>query len=302
MGVGTVNFTLYPNGLFDFPAMLRRVAEKNSLLCSVSADRTVYRRVLRVGHHPVPICVTFLGTVDKPELLVELPSSCDATTTEEVIQQVSHMFEVSLNLDAIAAHFETMPEMAMLFAMHRGLRRVLDADPFESLVRTIIGQQLNVSFAATLTDRLVAYAGEPISGTEGLFAFPTAGHLVGHSVEAFMAMSFSRRKAEYILGIAQVVHEGKLDLRNVGRAPEEDVFSALLPLRGIGKWSVECLLLFAYGRMDMIPAGDIGVRNAIRNLYHLTTQPEETMVRDMAEAWAPYRSYATYYLWQSLMN
>ncbi len=74
----------------------------------------------------------------------------------------------------------------------------------------------------------------------------------------------------------------------------------LLPLRGIGRWTVECLLLFGMGRPDLLPAADIGLRRAVQRVYGLPERPGEEEVRRIGEAWAPWRSYATFYLWDAI--
>lgn len=308
MNIKTV--LIYPVPPFDFPAILRRVADRPLPLHFVSLDRMVYQTILRIdGDKPVPVRIQELGSLDKPKLEVSMPNTLSDEDVREVERQVKHMFETDLDVTAISQQFSTIPELAGLFTAHRGLRRFLEPNPFESLIRTIIGQQLNVSFAATLTARLVTQVGEPMSMELGhgepcieLYAFPTPAQLAKIHIDELLAKSFSRRKAEYIIGVSESVQQQTVDMRKLATAPDEEVFNTLLPLRGIGRWSIECLLLFAYGHLDMMPAGDVGVRNAIKNLYQMDAQPDERTVRNMAEAWAPYRSYASYYLWQSLMN
>lgn len=305
-----LTIAIYPVPPFDFPAILRRVAERPQPFYAVSPDRRVYQTILRVADdQPVPVRIQAVGSVDKPSLVVHMPIELDDDGVREVERQVKHMFETELDVVAIARHFSSVPELSELFTVHRGLRRFLDPNPFQSAIRTIIGQQLNVSFAATLTSRLVMQLGEPLrthfeqhEENADLYAFPVPAALANVPVETLMAHSFSRRKAEYIIGLSTAVQSQVVDLHKLADVPDVEVFNTLLPLRGIGRWSVECLLLFAYGHLDIMPAGDIGVRNAIKNLYQLNSQPDEETVRNLAEAWAPYRSYATYYLWQSLMN
>jgi DNA-3-methyladenine glycosylase II len=91
-----------------------------------------------------------------------------------------------------------------------------------------------------------------------------------------------------------------LNLETLYEKSDEEIFDLLLPIRGIGRWTVECFLLFGVGRPNLLPAADIGLRNAIRNVYQLKEQPDEKTVRKMGDEWAPYCSYITLYLWDTL--
>lgn len=185
----------------------------------------------------------------------------------------------------------------------RGLRPILDADSFESMVKVIIGQQLNVRFAATLTERLVDLGGETVEWN-GLVlpVFPSAEQVARWSYDELQGRSFSRRKAEYVIDFARSVVDRRTDLDALWTMTAGEICERLTSLRGIGRWTVECFLLFGMGRPDVLPAADIGVQNAVQRLYGMERRPAEDDVRRMAEPWAPWRSYATYYLWHSLIR
>jgi DNA-3-methyladenine glycosylase II len=170
------------------------------------------------------------------------------------------------------------------------------------MIKAIIGQQVNVKFAATLVERIVDFGRETVEWKDlCLPVFPAPETVAGWSPEQLQALSFSRRKAEYVIDFARAVVDGKVDLDGLWHMTEDEIFETLMPLRGVGRWTVECLLLFGMGRPDVLPAADIGVQNAVQKLYGLPSRPTEAMVRRLGEAWTPWRSYATYYLWQSLI-
>ena len=184
-----------------------------------------------------------------------------------------------------------------------GLRPILDADLFESMVKIIIGQQLNVRFAATLTERLVDLGGETVEWNSVLLpVFPSAEQVARWPYDELQSRSFSRRKAEYVIDFARAVVDGRVDLDGLWRMADGEICERLTSLRGIGRWTVECFLLFGIGRPDVLPAADIGVQNALQRLYGMDRRPGEDEVRRLAEPWAPWRSYVTYYLWQSLIG
>lgn len=293
---------LIPTAPFDFAQMLRRPLSRPSKVTVVDPETASYTRAVRLTRSVVPITVSSIGTVDRP--LLNLTYSGELTEDEraEVRRCVSHMLSTQVNLSDFYTEMARQPEWEGLTQRLRGLRPIQDADLLESMVKVIIGQQLNVKFAATLVERLVDYGGEVVDW-DGvpLPVFPSPEQVARWPYEALRALSFSQRKAEYVIDFARTVVEGRIDLDALWAMPDDQVYEILTPLRGIGRWTVECFLLFGMGRLDVMPAADIGVQNAIQKLYGMDQRPKEDEIRRLAEPWAPWRSYATYYLWQSLI-
>ncbi|MCL6446113.1 MAG: DNA-3-methyladenine glycosylase, partial [Alicyclobacillus sp.] len=207
-----------------------------------------------------------------------------------------------LDLKQFYGQMSSDPVWKPLLRQLHGLRPIQDPDPFESMIRTIIGQQLNTKFAATLVERLINLGAEQVPWRQdALPVFPSPERIAALTYEDLRSRSFSQRKAEYVIDFARAVVDGRIDLDTLWTAPDEAVFAALTPLRGIGRWTVECFLLSGLGRPDLLPAADIGIQNAVQRLYGLADRPNESAIRQLAEPWAPWRSYATYYLWQSLI-
>lgn len=132
--------------------------------------------------------------------------------------------------------------------------------------------------------------------------FPSPGQVACWSYEQLRSLSFSQWKAEYIIDFTRAVVQEDIDLDGLWRLSDDGVMESLTKLRGIERWTVACFLLFGMGRSDVFPAADIGVQNAVKHLYNLAKRPNETQMREMAHDWAPWRSYATFYLWQSLIK
>lgn len=158
----------------------------------------------------------------------------------------------------------------------------------ETLLRTIVGQQVSVAAARSMWAKLEAAFGSP----------PDLTRLLAASDEELRAAGMSRQKAGYIRSLASLVVSGELDL---GELPEdnEEAIVLLTKIKGIGRWSAEIYLLFAEGRPDVFPAGDLAVQIEIGRLLGLPDKPSEKQLRELAEAWKPYRGAAAVLAWHS---
>ncbi len=184
----------------------------------------------------------------------------------------------------------------------RGLRPVLIADPFEALVWAIIGQQINVRFAAKLKRALVERFGARIPAHGGEFLlFPDPEALAGLEHERDLRpLQFSRQKSEYTILVAREIASGRLDLEALRTAPPEEALARLMALKGIGRWTAEYMLLRGFGNPDSIPAADGGLKRVIGRDYGLGRLATEAEVRDIAARWAGWRGYAAFYWWFTL--
>jgi DNA-3-methyladenine glycosylase II len=158
----------------------------------------------------------------------------------------------------------------------------------ETLLRTIVGQQVSVAAARSMWAKLEAAFGSP----------PDLNLLLAASDEQLRAAGMSRQKAGYIRSLAALVISGELDLEHLP-ADDEDAIALLTKIKGIGRWSAEIYLLFAEGRGDVFPAGDLAVLIEIGRLMELPEKPSEKQLRELAEAWRPYRGAAAVLAWHS---
>jgi DNA-3-methyladenine glycosylase II len=157
---------------------------------------------------------------------------------------------------------------------------------YETLLRTIVGQQVSVAAAASVWRKLEEALGD-------LTDPPT---VAAASDETLRAAGMSRQKASYARSLAEEVTSGRLDLQNLPEDDEEAI-AALVAVKGIGRWSAEIYLLFAEGRTDIWPAGDLAVQAEIGRMLGHETRPSEKAVRDLAEAWRPHRGAAAIFAW-----
>ncbi|WP_088184808.1 DNA-3-methyladenine glycosylase family protein [Sphingobium sp. Z007] len=160
------------------------------------------------------------------------------------------------------------------------------APGYETLLRTILGQQVSVASAATVWRRLEAELGEGCA--------PDA--LLARDFDALRACGLSRQKQSYARSLAEMILSGALDLHALP-ADDEEAIAQLVRIKGIGRWSAEIYLLFAEGRPDIWPAGDLAVQIEIGRILGLPERPSETLTRQVAQAWRPHRGAAAIMAW-----
>jgi len=162
---------------------------------------------------------------------------------------------------------------------------------YETLVKSIVLQQLSGKVAEIIFQRLVAAAGTGRLTPEAVLRLRPA---------KLRAIGLSKQKTLYIRDLARRTVSGKLDLAALAAVPDEEVHAQLTALKGIGPWTVHMFLIFALGRHNVMPSGDLGIRVAVRKVYGLAEMPKPSEVDEMARRWHPYCTVASWYLWRSL--
>jgi DNA-3-methyladenine glycosylase II len=157
-----------------------------------------------------------------------------------------------------------------------------------TLLRTIVGQQVSVAAARSMWAKLESAFGSP----------PDLGRLLKATDEEMRAAGMSRQKSGYIRSLSALVTSGELDLDKLPEDDEEAI-AHLTKIKGIGRWSAEIYLLFAEGRSDVFPAGDLAVMVELGRLMGLADRPSEKQLREIAEQWRPYRGAAAVLAWHS---
>jgi DNA-3-methyladenine glycosylase II len=180
------------------------------------------------------------------------------------------------------------PAFAAVVERH-GIPGPRNSDPgAHTLLRTIVGQQVSVAAARSMWSKLESAYGSP----------PDLGLLLGATDEELRAAGISRQKAGYIRSLAELVISGDLDLHALPQ-DDEQAIALLTKIKGIGRWSAEIYLLFAEGRADIFPAGDLAVLVELGRLMGLPEKPTEKRLRELAEPWRPYRGAAAILAWHS---
>lgn len=162
---------------------------------------------------------------------------------------------------------------------------------YAALVRSILYQQVSGAAAATVTRRLLEAAG----GKE----FRPA-KLLALGVDGMRACGVSRQKAGYLLDLSERTRNRSLRFDALPQMADEEVIASLTQVKGIGVWTAQMFLMFALRRPDVLPLGDLGIRNAIGKAYGFPAAPTPAEMAQVGEAWRPYRTVACWYLWRSL--
>lgn len=185
--------------------------------------------------------------------------------------------------------------LAPIIAQHGLFRPKPHVNYYQELVSSIISQQLSVKAAATIEKRFVELFGG---------AFPTPELIISKDIETLRSVGLSRGKASYVIDLAQHVLDGRLEIEKLPNLSNDEIIKELVAVKGIGEWTAHMFLIFALGRLDVLPVGDLGVRTAAKKLYHLEELPTPQQLRGLADTnhWHPYESVAAWYLWQSLNN
>lgn len=205
-----------------------------------------------------------------------------------------------LGLDIDPAPFEARARrtpLARLVRCRPGLRLPGTADPFEALVWTVVGQQVNVSFAATLRRRVLEHFGSRVGG---MCAHPSPAQLAAVDPVDLRRLQFSQRKAEYLCRLARACASGDLDLTPDLATPAPRLYRRIVAQHGLGPWSASYALLRGYGFTDCAPVEDVGLQNALRAVLGLEARPDTEAAAALLEPYAPWRSLAVYHLWASL--
>jgi DNA-3-methyladenine glycosylase II len=187
-----------------------------------------------------------------------------------------------------------------LAAAHSALAKIIatvgpctlrpNPDLFHILTQTVISQQISTKAALSIGRKFE----EVIGGTPR-----TAPAVLAHTDEELRSAGLSAAKLRSIRAIAGRVADGTLDLKKLARMADANVATALRSIPGLGPWSVDMVLIFGLGRLDVLPVGDLGFRFGVRDWFGLKEAPSPVEMETLAEPWRPYRTIATWYFWRS---
>lgn len=192
------------------------------------------------------------------------------------------------DLDAVAAR---EPRLAAELARIGYPEPRLRPRGYKTLLRTIVGQQVSVAAAASMWGKLEAELGEEF----------TPACLLKRDFDALRACGLSRQKQGYARSLCELVEAGELDFESLP-ADDEEAIELLTRIKGIGRWSAEIYLLFAEGRPDIWPAGDLAVQEGVKRLLGLDERPAEKATRQLAKSWSPQRGAMAIFTWHFYAN
>lgn len=196
------------------------------------------------------------------------------------------------DMESAVAHLRAQdPVLAALIARVGPYPLRASRSPFEVMLRTIVSQQLSTRAADTIYGRLAAAMGAGPPRPEQVLAL---------SDPALRACGLSRAKAVYARNVAAAFRDTKLTRRSFAALDDAVVIESLTSIKGVGEWSAHMFLIFALHRPDVFPIGDLGLRNAMMQTYRLRSNTKPARLHRIADAWRPYRSVGTLYMWRSL--
>jgi 3-methyladenine DNA glycosylase/8-oxoguanine DNA glycosylase len=239
-------------------------------------------------------------------------STASTLTRAAVRGAVTRMFDLDGDLETFISHVRRDALLGPLVKRRPHVRLPRLIDPFEGLVRAMLGQQVTVRAASTMTDRFARQFGTPIQAGAGagagdaawasdtpdaLYAFPRPDAIAAAGADALRGIGLTRAKATAIARLAETLASGRLDCARLADLPSDDVQAALVALPGIGPWTASYVRMRVLGDRDAFPAADLGVIKALEALGIGRADQVAT-----AERWRPWRAYAVLHLWESLAD
>src|SRR5579884_1247298 len=185
------------------------------------------------------------------------------------------------------------PVMAAIIERVGPFRLQLREPEFGTLVRSIVYQQLSGRVASKILERLIGAMPEGRLTAEGILAL---------SPEQMRAVGLSGQKSAYLRDLAEKTISGDVDFPALPSLADDEVIEHLTRVKGVGVWTAHMFLIFALGRPDVLPTGDLGVRSAMKKAYRMRALPKPERMEKIARRWKPYSSVASWYLWRSLEN
>lgn len=270
--------------------------------CLFYVDNSEIYKLLLIGDNRVLIAV---NSEDNLNLRIRILST-DTAITEALLENAAHYvwewFDLGTDLTPfyeLAGHDPLLRQVTQDFY---GLRLLGIPDLFEAMSWGIIGQQINLTFAYTLKRRLVETFGTQLDWHGRTYwAFPAPERIAELAPEALTALQFTGKKAEYLIGVARMMAEGRLAKDELlQRRDFTDMEKELLSIRGIGPWTANYVLMRCLRHAAAFPIADVGLHNALKHVLGLEQKPTLPHIRQLAEGWSGWEAYATFYLWRVL--
>ncbi len=297
-----ISRNITPVAPFDFELTAGYLTYFQGRYATDSLVDGVYRRLLDLDGQLVLASVSSLGSLEKPELSVELQGEgLTSDNVEVATDKVAWILGVGQELEPFYASAQGDPAMAAITQRFHGLQMPHTASVFEALVLAILGQQIATNVARIIRTLLIETYGprQTIDG-ETYYAFPRPETLAALRVEDLRGMKLSQRKAEYVHGIACTALDDPEFIEGLHHLDDEAVVRQITSLRGVGNWTAQWLLIRALGRPDALPLGDLALRRVVSRLYFQDEPLNDTQVEEFCRRWSPYRTYATTYMFTAM--
>jgi len=265
-------------------------------------EDSVYRRLLDLDDKLVLASVRSIGTLDAPELALELQGpELSPDDVESATDRVSWLLGADQDLAPFYELGRADQAMAGLVEQFYGLHLPHTASVFEALVLAVLGQQISTNVARIIRTLLIETFG-PSAEFDGetYYAFPRPASIWASSPAELHTMKLTQRKSEYVHGLAGSALDPEMGLECLEELTDREIVEKLVALRGVGMWTAQWALIRAVGRPDALPLGDLALRRVVSRLFMDGEDVNDAKVEEIAQRWSPYRTYATVYLFSAL--
>lgn len=293
-----MTFIMRPKPPFDFERSAQMHSRFKNSLPDIY-ENGVYMRVLHTNMRPVLVSVSSQGTTRRPKLLVDAYPPVKRNTEVASLRHVLRiMFGPTFDFD----HFYTIAKkdaiMRTIAKKLRGLRPIRPPTIFESIVIAITEQQISLHAAAAIRSRLIQKYGSTVTRDRGIFyGFPTPESLARAKPAGLRKVGLSASKARCINEFSKKIANDEFSLERLTQMGDDRVVEELTKFRGIGKWTAEYALVRGMGRVNSLPADDLGIRKAVSRAYFKGKEVSAEKVRTtLTEKFAPYSGIAAFYL------
>lgn len=284
--------------IFDYEqclAYLKR--DENEVLFDIVDDK-IYRAI-KIDDIKLLLSISY----ERHYLIVEILNdiSISPENTERLVNFIGEWFDFSADLSLFYQYGRKNEILEPLINELYGLRLIRIPDFFEAISWGIIGQQINLTFAYQLKKRLVESYGEKMTfENKSYYIHPTVDVISKITVKELMDLKFSRRKAEYLIDVAKIIHSQMLTKDMLLNMEDKvEIEKTLVNIRGIGPWTAHYVMMRSIGVKNAFPIGDVGLQNALKAILNLEQKPSKEQMIALNKGWEMWSSYATFYIWRA---
>ncbi len=299
--IATEVFTVKATPPFDFNISAKIFSGGDRQISNYENGK--FWQVIRVNEKLILTIIKSLGTVEQPELSVELRanekiSDVDKRKAREII---GALFNLNFDLNPFYEEVKNDNIMAELTRKMRGLKSPTTPTVFEALVDSIVEQQISLNVADSMKRKLIKTFGDTLNlNGEVYYTFPTPSKLASVSSEQIRQCGLNLKKIEYIKEISKLIANGKLKLEKFKEYENtEEIIKELDEIRGIGVWTAEMTMVRGIQKLEAMPADDLGLRRIISHYYCKETRIASEEARKIAENWGKWKGLASFYLYMA---
>ncbi|MHA1771698.1 MAG: DNA-3-methyladenine glycosylase family protein [Candidatus Thorarchaeota archaeon] len=244
-------------------------------------DGTHFFRIVTIGDESIPLRIS----QHTAGAMLEVDYQSETVTPKEVREKVRRILSLNLDMSSVNDIIQHDSSLSVIEGRIQGVHPYLSDTPFEALTKSILQQQISYRAANNLTRRLVLSANITAS-LDGImvYHFPDASTILSMGAERLRSLGLGYKVA-YVLSISDLIQSGSLDIEGLRGRPYSEIREALLPLKGIGEWTVQATAIAGLGNFSIFPYSDLGIRNLLGRLYNKGERMTTKEVQRKAEEW-----------------